>query len=362
MGPARHLALLPETAQERITWPVPFADGLPLLHGLKGRRVAVLASGDPFWFGAGSVITRGLARGDWQAFPGPSCFSLMAARLGLPLEQAQIVALHAAPFDTLRPYIGNAPVLLMTLRDGDAVGALAAYLQSLGLRHETLVIFEHLGGPQERVREMRVDAVRGDFAHPVCAALLQGSQSALPLTPGLGDDLFDHDGQITKSPIRALTLSALAPREGELLWDIGGGSGSISIEWCLAGRQTRAICIERHPDRAARIRRNADRFGVAARLTVLEADVANGLPDTPPQAIFIGGGLSADLLKQIEALHPPHRLVINAVTLESEALLIAAHARLGGSLTRIDIAHPAPIGTRTGWKASYPLVQWSLTR
>ncbi|MGX9354506.1 precorrin-6y C5,15-methyltransferase (decarboxylating) subunit CbiE [Roseobacteraceae bacterium S113] len=363
MGPPRHLALVPETGAERVAWPVPFADGLAVLKGFEGRATAVLASGDPFWFGAGSVITRDLAPGAWQAFPGPSCFALMAARLGLPLEQAAVVALHAAPMARLRAHMSPDQPSFVTLRGGEAVAELGAYLTEMGAGAAVLDVFEHLGGPQERHRQMRADAVTGEFAHPVCAAIGPVClEATLPRARGLDDALFAHDGQITKRPIRAMTLSALAPREGEVLLDIGGGSGSISIEWCLSGHRTRAICVERNALRAATIRANARAFGVEHRLDVIETDASSGTLTEAlvrADAVFVGGGLSEALLQLVTA-QTGMRLVANAVTLESEALLVAWQAKLGGELMRIETAQSAPIGRLRGWKAAYPVVQWSV--
>jgi precorrin-6B C5,15-methyltransferase / cobalt-precorrin-6B C5,C15-methyltransferase len=363
MAPARHLALLPGIGAERIEWPVPFADGLPVLHALKGRRVAVLASGDPFWFGAGAVIARELSPGEWRALPGPSTFSLAAARLGWPLERTLCLGLHAAPLARLRPHLAPGVRAIVLLRDGAAVADLARYLAEEGFGATCLTVMEALGGPNERITEAQADTLAGPFTHPVAVALdVAGPGAVLPCASGLEDSVFDTDGQITKRPVRALALSALAPRPGETLWDIGGGSGSISVEWCLCHPEAQALSIEPRPDRAARIRTNAARFGLD-RLRVVDGAAPAalaGLP--PPQAVFIGGGLSGDLLADLEArLAPGTRLVAHAVTLESEALLIAAAERRGGDLLRIELAEAAPLGSRRGWTPARPVVQWRVT-
>ncbi len=361
MGPPRHLALLPDLQAERVVWPVPFNDGLPLLRGLRGRTVAVLASGDPFWFGAGSVIARAFAPGEWRALPGPSAFSLAAARLGWPLEHTACLGLHAAPLARLRPHLAPGARALVLLRDGAAVSELAAYLRAQGFGASRLNVMEALGGPRERLIEATADALPSDgFAHPVCVGVeVAGAGAVVTRASGIADDFFDTDGQITKRPVRALTLSALAPRPGELLWDIGCGSGSIAIEWLLGHPRMEAIGIEAQPARAARIRANAARLGVD-RLRVVEGAAPEALEGLPlPQAVFIGGGLSAALLAALEARLPPGtRLVANAVTLESEAVLALAQARLGGELLHIALAQAAPLGDRRGWKAAYPVVQW----
>lgn len=361
MGPPRHLALVPEGRAERVAWPVPFADGLPILQRLRGRRVTVLASGDPFWFGAGAVIAQAFDPSEWRALPGPSTFSLAAARLGWPLERTLCLGLHAAPLARLRPHLAPGLRAIVLLRDGAAVAALAGYLGAEGFGDSALMVLESLGGPAERITPARADALPPvDFAHPVAVAMtVAGAGAAMPRASGLDDAWFDTDGQITKRPVRALALSALAPRPGDLLWDIGGGSGSVAIEWLLSDPTTGAVSIERDSARAARIRANADRLG-ADRLRVVEGSAPaalDGLP--PPQAVFVGGGLSAALLEDLTTrLAPGTRLVAHAVTLESESLLADWSARRGGDLLRIELAEAAALGTRRGWKPAYPVVQW----
>ncbi len=364
IGPPRHLSLLPKVSAELIPWPVPFADGIARLDAMRGRRVVALASQDPFWFGAGSSIARHLAPEEWTALPGPSTFSWVAARMGWPLETTLCRGLHAAPLTRLRPDLARGTKLIVLLRDGTAVRDLAAYLETCGFGASSLTIFESLGGPRERRTDATADALPdSEFTHPVCTAIeLAGTGAALPKSSGLADEWFDSDGQITKRPIRALTLSALAPRPHEHLWDIGGGSGSVAIEWLLAHPSLRATSIEPRAERAARIAANATRLGVD-RLNVIHGpapEALAGLP--PPDAVFIGGGLSADMLDWLTA-HLPEttRLVANAVTLETEALLAQAQAKWGGDLLRIELAHSAPLGSKRGWKSNYPVVQWSVT-
>ena len=363
MGAARHLAQLPGLRAERVTWPVPFADGIPQLLACRGKRVVMLASGDPFWFGAGTVLARHLAPEEWRAFPGTSVFSLAAARMGWGLESTLCLGLHAAPLSRLRPSLAPGSRTIVTLRDGAAVGELAAYLTTEGFGATEMTVLEALGGPRERVRTIRAEACDpGDAQHPVaCALRVAGGGAVLTRASGQADDLFDHDGQISRRPVRALALSALAPRAGERLWDIGAGSGSIGIEWLLSEPSTQAIGFEADPDRAARARANAARLGVE-RLQIIEARAPEGLEDQPlPDAVFIGGGLSPALLDWLFTMLPGGtRLVAHAVTLESEALLVQAQAQRGGSLMRIELAQAQPIGRLRGWKAAYPIVQWSV--
>lgn len=361
-GSMRHLALLPPLRAERLEWPVPFAEGISRLLALRGRRVAMLASGDPFWFGAGSSVTRHLAPGEWQALPAPSTFGLAAARLGWSLEHTTCLGLHAAPLGRLRPHLCAGAQLLVLLRDGPAVASLARYLADLGFGETTLSVLEALGGPRERRRDVRAASFElQDVAHPVAVALqLAGPAEALPCSSGLPDALFEHDGQITKQPVRALTLSALAPRPGERLWDIGAGSGSVAIEWLLAHPRCEAVAIEAEPERAARLRRNADRLGVD-RLVLVNGSAPAALAGlAAPDAVFIGGGLCEAMLDALWQILPSGcRVVANAVTLESEALLAHWQTRAGGSLTRIELAEARPLGSRRAWRPAYPIVQWS---
>ncbi|WP_407645842.1 precorrin-6y C5,15-methyltransferase (decarboxylating) subunit CbiE [Halomonas salipaludis] len=368
-GAQRHLRLLPPLAAEVREWPVPFADGIPPLLAERGRRVVMLVSGDPFWFGAGFSLARQLYDHEWRAIPAPSTFSLAASRLGWPLQDCTCLGLHAKPLTRVRPYLQRGRRLLVLVKNGDAVIEMAGWLERFGFGASRLHLLEALGGDRERVRRVQAgDAMPGDIAHPVAVGLeVAGDGPALPLTPGLPDELFDHDGQITKQAVRAMTLAALAPRAGERLWDIGTGSGSVAIEWLLAHPENQAVAVERDAERATRARRNADNLGVDW-LEVIEGsalDVLNdqALSEQLPDAVFIGGGLSHPLLEALwQRLPAGARLVANAVTLESEALLAHWQQQAGGELLRLELSTAAPIGTRRGWKASYPIVQWRVTR
>lgn len=364
-GARRHLSVLPAMNTEVREWPVPFAEGIPLLLAERGRRVVMLVSGDPFWFGAGATLSRHLSRDEWEALPSPSTFSLAASRLGWSLEDCTCLGLHAKPLNRIRPNVQAGRRLLVLVRDGGAVAELANKLSQWGFGDTTMHVLESLGGERERVRSAAADGdLPLDIAHPVAVGLaIRGTGAAIPSTPGLPDHFFQHDGQITKQSIRAMTLSALAPKAGERLWDIGTGSGSVAIEWLLVHPQNQAVAFERSPERAARARHNAEVLGVDW-LNVIEGAVPAVLSEQPlPDAVFIGGGLSDNLLATLwERLPSGTRLVANAVTLESEILLAQWQASRGGELLRLELSHAAPIGTRRGWKGSYPIVQWRVTR
>lgn len=360
IGGPRHLAHIAGLTQAELRpWPVPF-DVAPVL-ALRGRRVVVLASGDPFFYGAGGSFIDHLAAGEWQSIPHASSFSVTANALGWPLEKVICHGLHAAPFARLRADLAKDARIICTLRDGSAPRALSEYLTQLGFGMSILFICESMGGTDQCIRKTRADAFDLTGIAPLCLAAIEVQGPGLSRASGLSDDLFRNDGQITKRPIRALTLSALSPRKGEVLWDIGAGSGSISIEWCLAGGLSHAI--ETKNNRADNIRQNAANFGVDHRLTVHHGAAPAALHGLPrPDAVFIGGGGNAVLYAALWPLLPHGtRLIANAVTLETEALLIQLQSQKGGSLTRIDIATAEPLGSMQGWSAARPVVQWSLT-
>jgi len=357
-GGPRHLSLV-EAGERGQPWPIPF-DATPVLAH-RGTPTVVLASGDPFWFGAGGSLMAHLTPGEWISHPAPSTFQLAANRLGWRLEDTLCLGLHAAPFARLRPVLGKGVRAICTVRDGAAVPELARWLGDNGHPNARLTVLERLGGPGERIRTITGHPPQ-DIAAPVAVAI-EGQDPGLPQASGLPDDLFQHDGQITKRPVRALTLSVLAPRPGEVLWDIGAGSGSIGIEWLLAGG-ARVEALEADPTRATRLRGNVESFGLSHRHRLTEARAPEELESLPtPDAVFIGGGASEVLLTRLWDLIPAGtRLVINAVTLETEALVLDWSARHGGSLLKIDLAEPTALGGKRGWKASLPILQWSVTR
>lgn len=357
-GGARHLALA-DVGSRGLEWPLPF-DIAPVL-ALRGQPVAVLASGDPFWFGAGGSLAAHLAPGEWQAFPAPSTFSLAASRLAWRLETVHCFGLHAAPFARTRPALQGGAQMLCLLRDGPAVRDFAQWLTQQGCGASALWVLEALGGPRERIRHCSAQSLDfADIQSPVAVAVQVSGPLGLPQTPGLPDSRFAHDGQITKSPIRALTLSALAPRPGEHLWDLGAGSGSVSVEWCLAGGTSSAV--EQHAERVQNIRANAASFGIAHRLNAHHGATDDLLASLPkPQAIFVGGGFDGALFARLQsAAATGCRLVVNAVTLETESALLQLHAQHGGTLLRIELAQAAPLGRMRGWQPSRPVVQWSV--
>lgn len=357
-GAPRHLALAGVSGRE---WGVPFS--VEPVMAERGRRVVVLASGDPFWYGAGGSLMGHLAQGEWVSHPVPSTFALAANRLGWRMEETISLGLHAAPMARLQPVLARGQRLVCLLRDGDAVREVCAYLAAQGFGASAVTVLEALGGAKERITNCIAQDLSGRFDAPVAVAIECVGQG-MPRASGLPDDLFAHDGQITKRPIRALTLSALAPRGGEVLWDLGAGSGSVSIEFLLAAPASIAHAVEADATRAERALGNAEGFGLGHRWHLHQGKALNVIGQLPvPDVVFVGGGADAALCAALWARLPKGaRLVMNAVTLESEALLYACHAKHGGDLWRFDVAQATALGAKQGWQASRPVVQWSVTR
>jgi precorrin-6Y C5,15-methyltransferase (decarboxylating) len=329
----------------------------------RGRPTVVLASGDPFWHGAGGSLAAQLVPGEWTAHSAPSTFSLAAARLGWRLEEIACIGLHAAPVERLVPLLARGQRIICLVRDANAAADLAQWLTARGFGASKFWALASLGGPRECVTEARAEAYAAESADgPLAVAIQADGAAGLSRASGLADDLFRHDGQMTKRPVRALALSALAPRPRELLWDIGAGSGSISVEWALCGG--RAVAIEAREDRAGNISANAASFGLAHKIAVVTGSAPAALAGLEkPDAVFIGGGLDPAMFEALwPQLSQATRLVAHAVTLETEALLSSLQQRHGGELMRIEISHAAPLGRMRSWEATRPIVQWSVVK
>jgi precorrin-6B C5,15-methyltransferase / cobalt-precorrin-6B C5,C15-methyltransferase len=365
-GGERHLRLAaPLIRGTARPWPSPFGRAVEEVLAQRPRQVCVLASGDPFHYGIGAILARNVAADEMVAVPAPSAFSLAAARLGWALADTILVALNGRSLDLVRPHLHPHARILALTTDADAPAALARLLTQAGFGASRLTVLEALGGARERVRATTMeqfDLGAVDQLNTVAIEVAASKDArVIARAPGLPEAFFEHDGQITKREVRALTLSALAPRRGERLWDIGAGAGSVAIEWLLADASERAIAIEARADRAARIARNAAALGVPG-LEIVHGHAPAALAGlAPPDAIFIGGGASEPglLNHAIAALRPGGRLVVNAVTLVTEALLIERHAALSGDLVRIAIARAEPIGGKTGWRPAMPVTQWT---
>ncbi|MEV8467388.1 precorrin-6y C5,15-methyltransferase (decarboxylating) subunit CbiE [Fluviibacterium sp. DFM31] len=358
--------LTPDLSAERHSWPSPFSALIGDLTALRGKKVAVLATGDPLWFSVGARIGRDIDPAEIRYHPQLSAFQLACARLGWSLADVETLTAHGRPTEQILPFVGPDQRLLVLTADGETPARIAGLLSERGYGGSVLTVLAHMGGDAEQ----RITGLASgwtqrvpDFHTLAIECIADENAQMLARTPGLPDDVFEHDGKMTKREVRALTLAKLMPKRGALLWDIGCGCGSVAIEWMRAARDARAIGLDPNPDRRAMAAANALALGVP-KLDLIDATAPEGLADLPdPDAVFIGGGLSEDTAEvALMALKPLGRLVANAVTLESEAQLIRLHARFGGELTRLSVARARPVGRLTGWDSFMPVTQWSLLK
>ena len=368
VGGARHLALAGPLTCETLVWPSPLSDALPAIAARRGQPVVVLATGDPFFYGIGSLLVQHFGAAEIACLPGLSAFSLAGARLGWALQDCTMLSLHGRDLALIIPHLHPGARILALSWDGSTPGLLAQLLCARGMGASRVSVLEAMGGPKERVTHGRADALDGqDFAALNLVALeivCEPEARIIPRIAGVPDALFEHDGQITKREIRALTLSALAPMPGQLLWDVGAGSGAIGIEWMLAHSKNRAIAIEPKPERVARIARNAAALGVPG-LQIMAGEAPDALAGLPePDAIFLGGGGSdAGVFAAVWiALRPGGRLVANAITLEMQAVLLQAFQTHGGDLIQVQISRADPVGGFFGWRPAMPMMQWGVTK
>ncbi|MEM7745390.1 MAG: precorrin-6y C5,15-methyltransferase (decarboxylating) subunit CbiE [Pseudomonadota bacterium] len=379
IGGDRHHALCPGLHGRRVAWPHPFNALIDTIRAHKPRPLAILATGDPLWYSIGARILHAIPAAEITFHPQLSAFQWAAARMGWSLADVETLTAHGRPAAQILPYVWPGARLLVLTAGSQTPGEIARALESLGYGASEMTVLGALGG----ANETRHQATAADWAahdptpdlpafHTLAIQCLGTPEIPLPRT-GLPDNAFEHDGKLTKLPVRALTLARLMPSRRSVLWDIGVGCGSVAIEWMRAARDAVALGIDPDPDRLAMARRNADRLG-APRVVLVQAGAPEAL-DTiaPPQgtgpdlrrpdAIFLGGGISRETAQKAhDALGQGGRLVANAVTLESEAILLELHGRLGGTLTRIATQEASPVGRMTGWRPSMPVTQWALVK
>ncbi|MBB4954651.1 precorrin-6Y C5,15-methyltransferase (decarboxylating) [Agrobacterium vitis] len=351
-----------------LTWGAGFRPTLDEILKLRGSPVTVLATGDPMHFGIGATLRRYVEAGEMRVLPSPSAFSLAAARLGWPLQAVAQISLHGRPVSHLNRHVLPGARILALTSDAQTVRDVATALVKRGFGASILHVLEHMGGEAERVLHHTAEELLAltielsDFNTLAIDCASDGP--LLSPIPGLPDDAFRHDGQLTKREVRAVTLAQLSPFPNALLWDVGAGCGSIAIEWLRTGMGTRAIAIEPKPERVAMMRDNADTLGVAD-LEIVAAEAPEGLTGLePPDVIFIGGGVTTDGLFAAcwQALKPGGRLVTNAVTLEGEAVLVTLRSQHGGEMSRISVSRAAPVGRFCGWKSLMPVTMWSVVK
>ena len=368
VGGARHLAKVPNGAAERLAWASPLTRTVDEILKRRGRSVVVLATGDPLWFGIGVTLLRAVPVEETCILPGVSAFALAAARMGWPLAETECLTLHGRSLALLHGFVAPGARLLVLSGDGTTPMAVAKALAALGYGPSRLTVLENMGGADEH----RVVGTAGDWSVGETAALntiavdcIAGEGAAVRArVPGLPDDAYRHDGQLTKREVRAATIAALAPMPGQRLWDVGAGCGSVAIEWLRCHRTLSATAIEREPERCAMILDNAGALGVP-NLEVVEGQAPECLGSLPPpDAVFVGGGLATPgLIERCwQVLKPGGRFVANAVTLEGEARLLALRDEFGGELTRIAISRAERIGAYTGWRPHMPVTQLAVAK
>lgn len=367
LGGERHLALVPEdVAATRVPWPSPLRENLPaLLAEHTGRRVVALASGDPFVSGIGTTLVDLLGPDAVEVLPGVSSVALARARLRWSAETSEVVTLVGRDVQRLVTRLHPGARLLVLCSDASTPARVAALLAAQGYGTSTLTALTNLGADDET----RVDGVAATWSAPVgpltvLAVQVDDGARVLPLVPGLPDDAFEHDGQVTKRDVRASALARLAPTPGALLWDVGAGAGSVAVEWARTHPSCRAVAVERDTERAERVRRNTLALGVpdVQVVTGPAPEALTGLD--APDAVFVGGGSTVEGVLDTcwSALRPGGRLVVHGVTLETERLLLTWHARVGGELVRLLVETAAPLGTFTSWTPARPVTQYSVVK
>ncbi len=366
IGGDRHHELSNLVTAERVSWPSPFAALIEELETFKGRRVVVLATGDPLWYSVGARIGRRIDPAEITYHPQVGAFQLAAARMGWSMADLETLTVHGRPVEQMIAFIQPMQRLLILTTGEDTPAQIAGFLAARGFGKSRMTVLAAMGGADEA----RFDGLAESWAHAVPAfntlaveCIAADDAALMPRVPGLSDDLFQHDGTMTKQEVRAATLAKLMPMRGALLWDVGCGCGSVAVEWMRGARYAAAIGIEPKAERRIFAAANALALGTP-KLEIIDGAAPDALAGlAPPDAIFIGGGLSPEVFAACwQALRPLGRLVANAVTLESEAVLMRLHADHGGALVKLNIQRAEPIGALTGWKPMRPVTQWSLVK
>lgn len=366
VGGDRHHVLAAAVAAQRVAWPSPFDALISTLLGFKGKRVVVLATGDPLWFSVGARIGRAIDPAEITYHPQVGAFQLAAARMGWSMADLETLTVHGRPVEQMIAFIQPMQRLLILTTGAQTPAQIAGFLTKLGYGNSRMTVLAAMGGPDEA----RFDGLAQSWAHIVPAfntlaveCIAAPDAALMPRVPGLADDLFQHDGTMTKQEVRAATLAKLMPMRGALLWDVGCGCGSVAVEWMRGARYARAVGIEPKAERRVFAAANALALG-APGLQIIDGEAPDALAGLDaPDAIFIGGGLSREVFAACwDALRPLGRLVVNAVTLESEAVLLALHAEYGGDLVKIAVSRVVPIGRLHGWRPLMPVTQWALVK
>jgi precorrin-6Y C5,15-methyltransferase (decarboxylating) len=361
-GSPRQLDLLDDSVSaDRRRWPSPMLPALVDLFQEARSDVHVVASGDPMFHGIGTTLTKYYGVGRVTVLPHVSSVTLACARLGWAVQDAEVISLVTAQTPSAVRRGGRSIVLS---RNESSAAELARLLTATGRGESVLTLLEQLGGPQESIRSgtaLEWSVRPPDDVDPLNVIAVEYRPDERIITT-LPDDVLAHDGQLTKQSMRAVTMAALAPRPGELLWDVGAGSGSIAIEWARGSNRCDAVAFERDGARRERITKNATAFGAAVEVRGPAPESFEGV--RAPTAIFIGGGLTHPGLLEGCYFHlmGGGRLVANAVTIESEAVLAQWHSKHGGEMRRYQHYRGEPVGGFTGWRAAMPVTQWTMIK
>ncbi len=368
VGGRRHLAMVDAGNRPALAWESPLSRTVEAIAAHEGRRVCVLATGDPMHYGIGVTLARRFGREALVVLPAPSAFSLACARLAWPLATTVQLTVHGRPPELVRAHLAPGQKILVLSHDATTPPTLCRLLCEAGYGASEVHVLCHMGAARERVlsgmAKTLVDCRADDLNTVAIDAKADTGVVPLPSTPGLPDSAFRNDGQLTRREVRATTLAALMPLGGQRLWDVGAGCGSIAIEWMRAAGQATAIAIERDPARSALIAENAAALGVPG-IDIVTGTAPEALEKCEtPDAVFIGGGLAAGAIAGPcwDALPGGGRMVANAVTVESEQVLASLHRDLGGDLVRIAVSHVAPVGGFSGWKPAMPVTQWRVIK
>lgn len=368
LGPQRLLATLQKSAAEQHAWGSPLSESLEQLEAWRGRAVCVLATGDPMHYGIGVTLARRFPIEEMVIHPSPSAFSLAASRLGWAMQDCETLSLHGRPVARLSGFLEPGARLLVLTSGAETIAEAADLLIARGFGSSIVTVLENMGASDERVLSLPAEALKaeefGAFHTLAIHCLSSDGATVLPRVPGLPDDAFEHDGQLTKREVRAATLAALGPAPGALLWDVGAGCGSVGIEWMRAERRARAVAFERHEGRLAMIAGNAESLGTP-ELEIVAGDLPATLNGQPrPSAIFLGGAVSdRDVFDACwNALPAGGTMVSNAVTLEGEGALAGYHKAYGGDLVRMEVSRVEAVGSMRGLRPSMAVLQWRIMK
>lgn len=366
VGGERHHQLSGDVSGERVKWPSPFDALIEKLRALRGRTVVVLATGDPLWFSIGARIGRAIEPVEITYYPQLSAFQLAAARMGWSMADVETLTVHGRPVEQMIAFIQPEQRLLILTTGDQTPGEIANFLTARGFGQSKLTVLAAMGGDNEQIFNGHAETWDHEvpsFNTLAVECIATPDALLLPRVPGLPDDFFEHDGTMTKREVRALTIAKLMPMRGALLWDIGAGCGSVAVEWMRAARDAQAIGIEPRADRRLMASKNALSLGTP-QLQLVDGSAPLALIELPPpDAVFVGGGLTNEVFDAAwAALKPLGRFVANAVTLESEKILMELLEKHGGELSRLAVSRAEPVGQYHGWRSFMSVTQWSIIK